>query len=97
MSDRKLCMLWIWSYPVSKNELFLKLAVPKKQAKPLKTIWKKLRFHCICRAEILLKKLTLSQEHLKGLAKLAYHPRYEHLPAAVSTYTCPNASPQKTK
>ena len=29
-------MLWIWSYPVSKKELFLKLVVPKKQVKFVK-------------------------------------------------------------
>ena len=33
--DRELGMLWIWSFPVNKKELFLKLAVPKKQAKYL--------------------------------------------------------------
>ena len=49
VSDRKLCMLWIWSYPVSKKELFLKLAFPKKQAKSLKTIGEELRFYCIYR------------------------------------------------
>ena len=45
----KLCMLWIWSYPLSKKEFFVKLAVPKKQAKSLKTICDKLCFYCICR------------------------------------------------
>ena len=28
-----MCILWIWSYRLSKKELFLKLAVPKKAAK----------------------------------------------------------------
>ena len=43
-------MLWIWSYPVSKKELLLKLGVPEKQAKSLKT---KLLLHF--QAEILFK------------------------------------------
>ena len=52
-SDRKLRMLWIWFYPVSKKELLLKLAAPKKLAKSLKTICEKLRFFAGCRTEIL--------------------------------------------
>ena len=43
-----MCILWIWSYPLTKKEFFLKLAVPKKLAKSLKTIWKELHFYCIC-------------------------------------------------
>ena len=42
-------MLRTWSYPKRKDELFLKLAVPKKQAKSLKTICEELHFYCICR------------------------------------------------
>ena len=52
-------MLWIWSYPVRKKELFLKLAVPKKLAKSLKAIYKELRFYCICDLQslIVIKKI----------------------------------------
>ena len=35
-------MLWELSYPVRKIELFLKLALPTKQVRSLKTICKKL-------------------------------------------------------
>ena len=51
VSRKKLFMLWIWSYPVSKKELFLKLADPKKQRKLLKTIWSGLGFYCICKLQ----------------------------------------------
>ena len=37
-------MLWKLSYPVSKIEFFLKLALPKYQAKSLKTSCEKLHF-----------------------------------------------------
>ena len=30
-------MLWIWSCPVSTKELFLKIVVPKRQTKSLKS------------------------------------------------------------
>ena len=42
-------MLWIWSYPLNIKEFFIKLVVPKKLAKSLKTICKELHFYCICR------------------------------------------------
>ena len=68
-------MLWIWSYPVSKKEWFLKLAVPIMQAKFLKTICETFMIvFAGSRAEISLKETTLSQVFLKGLEKLAYHP-----------------------
>ena len=81
-------MLWIWSYPLSKKAFFLKLVVPKKLAKHLKTICDKLRFYCIftlCCGLKLIKK-PLSLEFPKGFAKLTYHLHY------TETYTA-----QKTK
>ena len=64
-------MLWIWCYPLSKKEFFLKLAVPKKLGKSLKTICKKLRFYCICRLRRsnFIKK-TLSLVFPKGWQNL---------------------------
>ena len=49
VSGSKLYMLWIWPYPVSKKELFLKLALPNKQIKLLKTIRSELGFYCNCK------------------------------------------------
>ena len=49
VSVSKLYMPWIWSYPVSKKELFLKLALPKKQTKLFKTIWSELGFYRNCK------------------------------------------------
>ena len=45
-SDRKLCIVWICFYPLNKKKLFLKLAVPKNQAKSLKAVCAKLCFYC---------------------------------------------------
>ena len=64
-------MLWIGSV------LSLKLAVPKKLAKSLKTICDKLRFYCICRlwgSHSIKKRLSLV--FLIGFAKLAYPLHY---------------------
>ena len=46
VSDRKLCIVWICFYPLNKKKLFLKLAVPKNQAKSLKAVCAKLCFYC---------------------------------------------------
>ena len=61
-------MLWIWSYSVTRKELLLKLAVPKKQTKSLKTMCDKLIAFAGCRDEILLK-ITLSQNIFRGFSK----------------------------
>ena len=61
-------MQWIWSYSLTRKELFLKLAVPKKQTKSLKAICDKLIAFAGCRDEILLK-ITLSQNIFRGFSK----------------------------
>ena len=48
VSDRKLCIVWICFYPLNKKKLFLKLALPKNQAKSLKAVCTKLCFYCAC-------------------------------------------------
>ena len=42
-------MLWIWSCPVSTKELFLKIAVPKRQTKSLKSNCEVVSFYYICK------------------------------------------------
>ena len=57
-------MLWIWSYPVSTKKLFLKIAVPKRQTKSLKSnyyIFKLYRWN--------LLRTIFSQVFLKDFAK----------------------------
>ena len=56
-------MLWIWSCPVSTKELFLKIAVPKRQTKSLKSACEVVNFYYVC-------KLYASQAFLKDLAKI---------------------------
>ena len=53
-------MLWIWSYPVSKKDLLLKSATPKKQAKSLKIFVRNFVFIAFadCRAEILFTHVS---------------------------------------
>ena len=59
-------VLFFKQNPLSKKELFLKLAVPKKLVKCLKTVCEKLCFYCICiyRTEIVFKKLSLYNQIL---------------------------------
>ena len=56
----------------------LKLGVPTKLAKPLKTICVKLRFYCICRlwGSNFIKKKPFPVVSPKGFAKLAYPLHY---------------------
>ena len=70
-------MLWIWFYPLSKKEFFLKLAVPKNLAKSLKTICDRLRFYynCRLRGSNFIKKNSFTSIH-EGFAKLAYPLHY---------------------
>ena len=69
-----MCILLIWSYPVNKKKLFLKLAVPKKQAKSLEKFLRETSFLLHLQAVGLKfhKKTTLSQAFPLHLAKLTY-------------------------
>ena len=65
-------MLWIWFYPVTTKELFLKIAGPKRQAKSLKTTCEVVIFYYTCKLYIWnLWKTILSHEFLKSFAKIA--------------------------
>ena len=70
-------MLWLWSYPLSKKDFFLKLAVPKKPEKSLKIICDKRPFYCSCRpwGSNFIKN-TLSLVFAKGFAKRVYPLHY---------------------
>ena len=65
-----------WPYPLSKKEFFLKLGVPKKLAKSLKTICEELRFYCICRLLVSNIKKTFSLVFPKGFGKPVYPLHY---------------------
>ena len=63
-------MLWIWSCPVSTKELFLKIAVPKRQTKSLKSNCEVVTFYYICKLYIWNWLWTIfSQAFLKNFAK----------------------------
>ena len=69
--DWKLRMLWIWSCPVSTKELFLKIAVPKRQTKFLKSTCEVVSFYYICKLYTLnLLRTIFSQAFLKDFAKI---------------------------
>ena len=64
-------MLWIWFCPVTKKELFFKIAAPKRHAKSLKTTCEVVNFYYICKLYTWnLSKSILSKPVLKGLLKL---------------------------
>ena len=64
-------MLWIWSFPVSTEKLFLKIAVPKRQTKPLKSICEVVSFYYIRKPyNSNLLETNLSQAFLKDVAKI---------------------------
>ena len=67
-SGRKLSMQWIWSYPVSKKVLLLKLAVSKKQEEPSKTIF--VAF-ASCMAKISLKTTLFQVNATKSVCSKA--------------------------
>ena len=70
--DWKSSMLWIWTCPVITKELFLKIAVPKRQTKCLKTTCEVVSFCYIYKLYTWnLLKTILSQAFLKGFAKIA--------------------------
>ena len=63
-------MLWIWSCPVSTKELFLKIAVPKRQTKSLKSNCEVVSFYYICKLYTWnLLSTIFSQVFLKDFAK----------------------------
>ena len=66
-------MLWIWFCPVTTKELFLKIVAPKRQVNSLKTTCVVVSFYYIFKLYTWnLWKTILSQECLKGFAKIAY-------------------------
>ena len=63
-------MLWIWSCPVSTKELFLKIAVPKRQTKSLKSNCEVVSFYYICKLYAWnLLRVIFPQAFLKNFAK----------------------------
>ena len=65
-------MLWMWSCPITRKELFLKIPAPKRQIKSLKTTCDVVRFYYICKLYTWnLLKTILSQAFFKGFAKIA--------------------------
>ena len=69
--DWKLRILWIWSCPVSTKELFLKIAVPEKQTKSLKSTCEVVSFYYIFKLYTLnLLRTIFSQAFLKDFAKI---------------------------
>ena len=68
----KFNLLWIWSYPLSTEELLLKIVLPKSGKNPGKLLVRQFVFITFesCRAEILLKTI-LSQTSLKSSAEFS--------------------------
>ena len=63
-------MLWVWSCSVSTEELFLKMAVPKRQAKSLKSNYEVVSFYYICKPYTWnLWRKIFSQVFFKDFAK----------------------------
>ena len=69
----KIKILWLENMHAMFYEFFLKLVVPKRQAKSLKIICNYFVSFADCRAEIVWKT-TISQVFIKSLAKLVYQP-----------------------
>ena len=66
-------MLWIWSCPVSTKELFLKIAVPKRQTKSLKSNCEVVSFYFICKLYTWNYKKICSQAFLEYFGKVLFN------------------------